>query len=99
MHSNLYNESITIKTITGGNPAEGYTYTSSTIDGAIFQKTRSNEQDNGEVIITNNILNTMQELDISTNLIVYGGRDRKIIDIQRAYNHFDGSLDHWEFSF
>ena len=101
MLSSLYSEKITIRTITGGNPAEGYTYVSPNpvIDGAIFLKSRRNEQQDGTIIMTENVLNTNSQLDISKTLITYEGRDRKIVDNIRCYDHFTGKLDHWEYNF
>lgn len=99
MLSVLYNEKVAIKTITGGDAYRGTTKTDDTIDGAIVEKTRRKIDQQGNTIITQNILHTNVKLDPNT-LIIYNGKECAIGWIDSPKNHLLGTgVDHYEYGF
>ena len=99
MLSFMYSEDISIKDLASGDSYGGHTYgTVYTVEGAIFDKTQRQEQDDGSIIVTHQILNTNSDIS-QTSVIVYEGLDRQIKSKSRIYNHLTGKVDHYEYGF
>lgn len=97
MLGQLYTENITIKLVTG-DKYKGFTTTTKPIKGAIFAKVSRKIEANGTITTTDNILNTAEDLPI-TSLVVYQGKDCPLVSKQTVINHLLNVIDHYEYKF
>ena len=58
----LYSETITIQIFSSGDTFSGRSYTPDTIKGAIQSEERNQTSDDGQIITTNKVLNTLEDL-------------------------------------
>lgn len=92
----MYTDTIPIKKYVSGDDYSGKVYADSTILGAIQDKTKTRQDNNGNLIVTDVLLFTNEDLPLGT-LITYDGRDREIIFRDKIRNHLMGGVDHWEY--
>ena len=95
----LYNDDITIKRFVSGSDYDGVTYSEpEVIKGAIFDKRTQKTDGNGNLIILDNQLHTLETLQ-PKDQILYNGSYRDIATLQTVRNHLFGTIDHMEYGF
>lgn len=93
----LYIDDITIKYNKVDDGFSDPTFSTKTIKGCLQSKTKQRVDGNGNIVVTDMLLFTKEQLQPS-DIIVYE-RDRAISSIDVISNHLMGGVDHYEVRF
>ena len=95
----LYNDDITIKRFVSGSDYDGNVYgTPTVVKGAIFDKRTQKTDGNGNLIILDNQLHTLETLQ-PKDQILYNGSYRDIATLKTIRNRRFGTVDDMEYGF
>ena len=94
----LYTDTITVK-LAGATDDYGQpTFTDSTIQGCLQPSTKRTVDNNGNIITSNAVINTMTDLAMNTRF-VYNGKEFEIQRKDKVTNHLTGVFSHYSYVF
>ena len=94
----LYNDTITVKIPSGQDEWGQAAFTTTTIAGCLQPSTKRQIDNNGNIITSNALLNTLNDLAMNSK-ITYNGKDYEIQRKDTVKNHLTNQLDHYEYLF